>query len=297
MKASLTCAGPSSLSPGTATGLCVCPEPRRLICVGISPERAGRIHSGVRLNRHVLSVVGAPSGSVRLRFEGAEHPAGLSIIHQPLRPVRPVGPSTRTGDASLKVGIGAPWLPIDPPLDADQRTVLQDALQLFHGVSRYTCLTIRHPRLRSSFSGPVFSVFSPLDRRLSCSGLIYLVRAPVGPWADGNNRRAVRRDAEARRGVDDTRTSSFTLCRWHIPPGHPNSPPAVQAHSCAIDLVFASALSLLDDQGLPATQPDSMWTKEQKLNWASTPHSLSLSERWGWSYLWIFWVVHVKIVH
>lgn len=177
-----TCVRSSSLSPGAAACMCVCPDSWLHVCVGISPERTGCIHVG-RLNRCALSGAGPPSGSFRARFEGAKCSGGASIILVCVSPAS----AAAAAAASMQVGVRSAWLPLDSSSDAEEGALSQDGLQLLHSLPGEAHLGGRSG-LRRPLPGPLVL--------RSCSvrpGLIGSFRAPVAQRADGDDSRGLGR--------------------------------------------------------------------------------------------------------
>lgn len=177
----------SSLSRVATACVCVCIDSRLPICVGIRPEWAGWIHAGRLLNRCTICGAGRTSGSVRVGFEGAEHPVGVSIV------LPSAGPSTTTttttaAAASVEVRVRTPWLPNISSTDAEQRTVPQDGLQLLHGLPGDAHLTVGPPGLWRHLFGPVLP-----NGRFIHPGIISSFGGPVRQRADGDHSRGVWR--------------------------------------------------------------------------------------------------------
>lgn len=208
-----TCMRTSSLSPGATTHICVGPDFRLPICVGTEPERAGWIHGGRQLNRCAISGSGPPSGSIRVWFEGAEHPVRVSIILPSVRP-------STTSAASVEIRVGTPWFPLMSFPDTEQGTDPQDGLQLFHGLPWNTHFIIGQPGLTWCLCGPVIPSVSFIHR-----GIINLLWGLVRQRANGDNCGSVGSYWCTDGTVDDgwATSSAIPIHRRHILPSHPDS--------------------------------------------------------------------------
>lgn len=159
--------------------MCVRPASWLHVCVDISPERTGCIHVG-RLNRCALSGAGPPSGSFRVRFEGAKCSAGASLI------LASVSPASAAA-VSMQVRVRSAWLPIHSSSDAEEGALSQDGLQLLHCLPGEAHLGGRSA-LRRPLPGPLVLC--------SCSihpGLVGSFWAPVVQRANGDDSRGLRR--------------------------------------------------------------------------------------------------------